>query len=189
MQNRLKRVWEVAYPWYRSESVPPGEPAPPSGSSSSRLCTSAYSASSILCQPCHHTTWLIAFLPCKTLQIYVQGPPWWIGDWVGGNRFIGVFWLQCLPIDPKIPTTITRNPHNICLQTKILHHLHNRHRYGSAISSSGGGHHNVSVLSLRTCALVCRQQENFLRLAINPKVVADYYSPYFCQPLNNILLH
>ena len=178
-------MWEGASPWSCSESVPPGELAPPSGSSSSRLCTSAYSASSIPCQLHHHPTWLIVIPPCKTLLIYAQGTPWWIGAWVGKNRVISVLRLQCLPKNPKISTTITRNTHNICLQAEILHHLHNRQRQGNTISSSGGGHPNVSVLSLLTYEVVRRQWENFLCLATRPKVVADYYILYFWQPLDN----
>ena len=43
--------------------------------------------------------------------------------------------------------------------------------------------------SLLICVVVLRQWENFLRLATHPKVLADYYSLYFCQPLDNRLLH
>ena len=68
------------------------------------------------------------------------------------NRVLGekkqthwCIWLQCLPTNLKISNTITRNPHNFCLQAKILHHLHNRQRQGNTISISGGGHTNVSI--------------------------------------------
>ena len=182
-------MWEGASPWSRSESVHTGEPAPPYGSSSSRLCTSKYFASSILCQPLHHPTWLIALPPCKPLPIYVQGTSWWIGDWVKKNRVIGVFWIQCLPTNLKIATTTTCNPQNIFLQAKILHHLHNRQIQGNTISSSGGGHPNVSVISLWNCEVVLRQRENFHRLATHPNILADYYSLYFCQTLNNRILY
>ena len=139
MQNGSKQVWEGASTWSCSEYVHPGEPAPPSGSYLYRLCTSAYSALSILCQPIHHPTLFIALPHYKPLLIYIKGSPRWIGAWVKKNKVIGVFWVQCLPTKPKISTTITRNTHNLSLQAKILHHLQNRQIQVNTTSSSVGG--------------------------------------------------
>ena len=65
------------------------------------------------------------YSPWSALHIYWQGLGW------GKNRVISVLRLQCLPTNPNIAIVITCNPHNLCLQYKILHHLHNRQIQGS----------------------------------------------------------
>ena len=89
------------------------------------------------------------------------------------NGVIGIFWLECLPTNSKMVTTITIDPHNICLQAKILPHLHNQQRQGNIISSSDGRHPNVNILSIWTGSVVRHQQGHLLCLAIHPKFVSD----------------
>ena len=134
------------------------------------------------CSLCLYTCWCTKVLQCNSSNrhryiaamfhvcewsrcyrekewIYVQCTPWWIGAWVGKNIVISVLQLQCLPTNPKIATNITCNPHNLFLPAKILHQLHNRQRQGNTISSSGGGHPNVSVFPLLTCVVVLRNEK------------------------------
>ena len=105
------------------------------------------------------------------------------------NGVIAVFKLQCLPTEPKISTTVTSNPHNICLQAKIIHHIRDRLRQEKIISTSGVWHPNVCGIYIGTGAVVHHQGGNLLRLATNPKVVADYYSLCLIQTPNLRPLH
>ena len=97
--------------------------------------------------------------------------------------------LQCLPTDPKIATTVTCNPRNICLRALIIQHLHDILIQGNTIITSGGQHLHISGIYSKTGAVVRRQVEKILCIATHPKVVADYYSLCLCRPPNNRPLH
>ena len=105
------------------------------------------------------------------------------------NGVITVFQLQWIRKDPKLSTTVTRDPQNICLQAKILHHFHARLRYGNTISTSDGQHTNVSGISIGTSTLVLCQGKTFLHLDTHSKVIGDYYSLLLNQPPNRRPLH
>ena len=105
------------------------------------------------------------------------------------NGFIAVFRLQCLPTEPNISTTVTHNPHNFCLQEKILHCLRDIIRQGGNISTSGLQYPNVSGISIGSGAVVRHQGERLLHIATQPKVVADLYSVFLLQLPNHRPLH
>ena len=79
------------------------------------------------------------------------------------NGVIAIFQLQWICTDPKLSTTVTGNPHNICLQGKILHHHHRIFRQVNTISTSGGQHTNVSGIFIGTGTVVlCQGEKSYI---------------------------